>query len=114
MKGELAAWLWRIGVLKELPADIAEPCAQEISGDGRGAARSWQALGCPYEQASLLAWFGTDAEQREALTIFDQLGAAPAAQALRKKMRARGVRGIPRGLRTSTRRNPRGLTQREA
>src|SRR5262249_14679317 len=33
---------------------------------------------------------------------------------LRKQMRARGVRGIPRGSRTSTRLDPHGLTKREA
>jgi DNA-binding NarL/FixJ family response regulator len=41
-------------------------------------------------------------------------GAAPAAQALRRQMRTRGVRAVPRGLRTSTRSNPLGLTRREA
>src|SRR5580658_6048030 len=99
MKGELAAWLWRAGGLAEAPADIAEAYALEISGDWRGAAQAWQALGCPYEHASMLAWYGSEAEQREALKIFEQLGAAPALQALRKQMRSQGVRGIPRGSR---------------
>jgi len=35
-------------------------------------------------------------------------------QMLRKKMREQGVRGVPRGSRTSTLRNPLGLTRREA
>jgi len=113
MKGELAAWLWRIGALDQPPTDIAEPYALEISGDWRGAARSWEALGCPYEHASMLAWYGTEAEQRVALAILEQLGATPAAQLLRLKMRAEGVRGIPRGSRESTRRNSFGLTKRE-
>jgi DNA-binding CsgD family transcriptional regulator/tetratricopeptide (TPR) repeat protein len=114
MNGELAAWLWRVGALPETPADIAQPYAQEISGDWRGAAGAWKMLGCPYEYASLLAWHGNEAEQREALTILDSLGAAPAAQSLRRQMRARGVRRIPRGARDSTRQNPFGLTRREA
>ena len=114
MNGELAAWLWRAGALSEQPSDIAEPYALEISGDWRGAASLWQALGCPYEHASVLAWYGTEPDQRLALLIFEQLGAAPAAQALRRQMRARGVRRIPRGSRSSTRRNPLGLTRREA
>lgn len=114
MKGELAAWLWRAGELEQHPTDIPEPYAREISGDWRGAARAWQALGCPYEHASMLAWYGTEVEQREALTIFEQLGAAPAALALRKQMRTHGVRGVPRGSRKSTKGNPLGLTQREA
>jgi len=114
MKGELAAWLWRAGALKQQPTDIAEPYAQEISGDWRGAARSWKALGCPYEHASILAWYGTEAEQLEALAALEQLGAAKSAVALRKQMRARGVRSIPRGARLSTRHHPLGLTRREA
>jgi DNA-binding NarL/FixJ family response regulator len=58
--------------------------------------------------------YGTEPEQKEALTMLEQLGAGPAAPALRKKMRVRGVRGVPRGSRSSTQRNPHGLTQREA
>jgi DNA-binding CsgD family transcriptional regulator len=114
MKGELAAWLWRVNALAQQPIDIAEPYALEISRDWQGAAHAWQALGCPYEHASMLAWYGSDGEQREALAIFEQLGAAPAALALRKQMRARGVRSVPRGARMSTQRHPQGLTRREA
>ncbi len=114
MNGELAAWLWRAAALGEPPVGIAEPYAQEISGDWRGAANAWRALGCPYEHASLFAWHGTEAEQREALAIFENLGAKPAAESLRRQMRARGLRRIPRGARSSTRGNPFGLTRREA
>jgi DNA-binding CsgD family transcriptional regulator len=114
MKGELAAWLYRVDALEQLPTDIPEPYALEISRDWRGAARAWKELGCPYERALVLGWYGTESEQREALAILDQLGAAPAAQALRRQMRARGVRAVPRGSRTSTRCNPLGLTRREA
>jgi DNA-binding CsgD family transcriptional regulator len=114
MKGELAAWLWRAGVRgPDATTDIPESYALEISGDWRGAANAWQALGCPYEHACMLAWYGAESEQREALAIFEQLGAAPASLALRKQMRARGVRSVPRGARTSTRRHPHGLTRRE-
>jgi DNA-binding CsgD family transcriptional regulator/tetratricopeptide (TPR) repeat protein len=114
MKGELAAWLWRVDALEQLPTDIPEPYALEISRDWRGAAHAWKELGCPYERALVLGWYGTEPEQREALAILDQLGAAPAAQALRRQMRVRGVRAVPRGSRTSTRGNPHGLTRREA
>jgi len=113
-KGMLAIWLWRAGSLDQVPADIAEPYALEIAHDWQGAARVWSALGCRYEQANMLAWYGGEAELREALALFEQLGTAPAAQALRKQMRARGVQGIPRGSRTSTRLDPHGLTRREA
>ncbi|MGA2344073.1 MAG: helix-turn-helix transcriptional regulator, partial [Steroidobacteraceae bacterium] len=114
MKGELAAWLWRVDALEPLPTDIPEPYALEISGDWRGAAGAWKVLGCPYERALVLGWYGGEPEQREALALFGQLGAAPAAQLLRKRMREQGVRSVPRGLRSSTRGNPLGLTRREA
>jgi len=114
LKGELAAWLWRVDALEQHPADIAEPYALEISGDWRGAAGEWRDLGCPYERATVLALYGGELEQREALAIFDQLGAGPAAQMVRKRMREQGVRGVPRGSRASTRGNPLGLTRREA
>jgi DNA-binding CsgD family transcriptional regulator len=113
-KGMLAAWLWRAGALAQIPTDLAEPYALEIAGDWQGAARAWHTLGCPYERANMLAWYGGETEQREALKVFEQLGASPPAQALRKQMRAQGVQGIPRGSRASTRLDPHGLTKREA
>lgn len=114
MKGERAAWLWRVNALGAHPSDIQEPYALEISGDWKGASRAWEILGCPYEHACMLAWYGAEDEQRLALAMFEQLGATPAMVALRKQMRDRGVRGVPRGARTSTRSHPNGLTRREA
>lgn len=114
MKGDLASWLWRAGALDGRPSGIAEPYAMEISGDWRGAASAWQTLGCPYEHAIVLGWYGGEPEQREALATFARLGAAPAAEALRRELRLRGVRGVPRGQRSSTQQHPFGLTRREA
>jgi DNA-binding CsgD family transcriptional regulator len=71
-------------------------------------------LGCPYEHATLLGMYGGEDDQRQALAIFEQFGAAPAACLLRGQMRRRGVRSVPRGQRTSTRLNRFGLTRREA
>ncbi len=112
-KGELAIRLWRFGALPEPPADLAEPYALEVSGKFGAAAQVWEALGCPYEQAELLARSGAEAAQRQALAIFERLGAAPARQALRREMRGRGIRKVPRGARYSTRGNPHGLTTRQ-
>jgi DNA-binding CsgD family transcriptional regulator/tetratricopeptide (TPR) repeat protein len=114
MNGELAAWLFRAGDLSQHPVDIAEPYALEIAGDWQAAASAWRMLGCPYEHATLLGMYGDEDDQRQALTIFEQLSAAPAARLLRRQMRVSGVRSIPRGRRTSTRRNQFGLTRREA
>jgi DNA-binding CsgD family transcriptional regulator/tetratricopeptide (TPR) repeat protein len=114
MKGDLAAWLWRVDALEQVPTDIPAAYALEIGRDWRGSACAWNGLGCPYEEALVLGWYGAEPEQREALAIFDRIGAAPAAQALRRQMRERGVRAVPRGSRSSTRLNPLGLTRREA
>jgi DNA-binding NarL/FixJ family response regulator len=94
-----------------LPEWTAKPFALHIAGDWRAAAQEWQRLDCPYEQARALA-DGDAAAQTTALEIFDRLGARPAADALREKMQAAGLR-VPRGPRPSTRENPFGLTPRQ-
>jgi DNA-binding NarL/FixJ family response regulator len=110
--GELAFWMWRAGETVTLPEWAAKPYALHIAGDWRGAAAEWERMGCPYEQARALA--DGDAEaQAVALTIFERLGARPAAEALRAKMQAAGA-VIPRGPRAATRENPFGLTARQS
>jgi DNA-binding CsgD family transcriptional regulator/tetratricopeptide (TPR) repeat protein len=108
----LAIWLWRGGDLSEGPAGTYAPHALEIAGDWRGAAHAWEQLGCPYEQALALL-DGDEAAQREALTIFERLGATPAAEIARKRLRQGGARGLPRGPRPATVANPAGLTPRQ-
>ena len=111
--GELAYWLQRAGAAVPVPRRCcAEPYALQLDGRWREAAAAWAAIGCPYEQARALA-DGDAAAQLEALALFEQLGARPAADALRKRMRAAGVRGLPRGARASTQTNPHQLTARE-
>ncbi|MFL6601758.1 MAG: helix-turn-helix transcriptional regulator [Steroidobacteraceae bacterium] len=114
INGRLAVWLFRANALDGQRTCIAEPYASEIAGDWRAAATAWKELGCPYEQATLLALHGSEPDKREALAIFEALGASPAARALRKQFRTAGVRGVPRGARPSTQNNPHGLTRREA
>lgn len=110
--GELAFWRWRAGDPVQAPEWVAPAFALQIAGDWRGAADEWARLDCPYERARALAE-GDSTAQLAALGIFDQLGARPAADALRRGMRAGGVRRIPRGPRPSTYRNPFGLTTRQ-
>jgi DNA-binding CsgD family transcriptional regulator len=83
-----------------------------LRGEWRAAAAEWARIGCPFEQGLALAE-GDEAAQLAALELFDQLGARPAGEALRRKLRAAGVKGIPRGARPVTRGNPFGLTGRE-
>lgn len=110
--GELAFWRWRAGDKFSPPEWIARPFALQIAGDWRGAADEWEGRGCPYEQAMALM-DGDEAGQLAALEIFERLGAHPAIEKLKEKMRAQGMRGIPRGPRPATRENPYGLTARE-
>jgi DNA-binding CsgD family transcriptional regulator len=110
--GELAVWLRRAGAVAPVPTACAEPHASMLRGDWRGAASTWAALGCLYEQALALAE-GDDAARREALSLLDHLGAVAAADRLRKMLHAAGMRGIPRGARASTQLNPHQLTARE-
>ena len=110
--GELAIWRWRAGDTFTPPAWIAKPFALQIEGDWQGAADEWEGRGCPYERA-LAFMNGDGTAQLAALEIFERIGARPALDKLKQLMRAQGVRGIPRGPRSTTRENRFGLTTRE-
>jgi predicted ATPase/DNA-binding CsgD family transcriptional regulator len=109
---ELACWMWRGGAIEAPVAGAAEPFALQMRGDWRAAAAAWERLGCPYERALALA-DGDEPAQREALAIFEGLGARPAAELVRRHLREQGVRGVARGPRSATRANPYSLTNRQ-
>lgn len=111
--GELSYWLWRAGEPVAGLEGCAEPYALQIAGRWQVAADAWQRLGCPYERARALA-DGDAAAQREAVAAFDALGARPAAEAVRRRLREAGERGVARGARPTTRRHPAGLTAAES
>jgi DNA-binding CsgD family transcriptional regulator len=112
-RGELAFWLWRAGAPVAPHPDDPEPYARAIAGDWRGAAAVWAALGFPYEHADALSEADDEAARIEALAAFDRFGAARSAAHLRRRLRAAGVRRIPRGPRPASRAGPAGLTPRE-
>jgi DNA-binding CsgD family transcriptional regulator len=112
-RGELAYWLWRAGAPVAARPDDPAPYACAIAGDWAGAAAAWAALGFPYERADALADADDDDARIEALTAFDELGAARSAAHLRRRLRAAGVRRIPRGPRPASRAAPAGLTPRQ-
>lgn len=115
--GETAFWLRLLGEPVELPerqmSPVSLPHRLHIAGDWRGAAAAWAEKGCPYEQAIALSE-GDEAAQRQALAIFDRLGAAPAARKLRREMRASGLRAVPSAPRAARRNDPAGLTPRQS
>lgn len=67
----------------------------------------------PYERALRAAETGSAETAIEALRVLDELGAAPAANRLRRRLRDLGVQRIPRGAQPATRNNPGGLTRRQ-
>ena len=131
--GQLACWLQRAGGV--WPADVPTPstalpppCQLELDGDLAAAAQAWGQLGCGYQQALVLMLGnvgdqagdqaddqagGDAAHLLQALALLDALGAEPAARLARRRLRALGVRDVPRGRNAATRVDPLGLTGRE-
>jgi DNA-binding CsgD family transcriptional regulator/tetratricopeptide (TPR) repeat protein len=111
--GEFACWRRRAGIEDEVPANVPQPWAAELEGDWRAAAEGWAGLDSPYDAA--LAWGRSDDEEtlRRALAELQGLGAQAAAAIVARRLRALGARGLPRGPRPATRRNPMNLTARE-
>ena len=95
---ELGRWRRRAGVDGDVP---------QRSGD------EWAAVGRPYDAA--LAWADSDDDDqvRRGFDQLQRLGATAAAAIVARRLRERGVRGLPRGPRSATRENPRNLTSRE-
>ena len=111
--GELA-WLRRLAGIDESVTTVVEPYASQLSGNTWTAAAHWAKLHCPYDAALALAGSTEEGALREALSMFQQLGARPAAAIVARRLRESGVRGLPRGPRPQTLRNPANLTAREA
>ena len=66
----------------------------------RGARPScWTALGCPYEAALALAGADDDGAAARALDELQRARRPPAAAIVARRLRERGVRGLPRGPR---------------
>jgi DNA-binding CsgD family transcriptional regulator len=109
-----AASLWRylLGERGLATQNLAAPFRNVLEGNWQAAAAGWRALRHPYEEAIALS-LGDEAAQRQALDIWDRLGAVPAALRLRRAMRATGA-SVPRGPIAETRANVAGLTRRQA
>jgi DNA-binding CsgD family transcriptional regulator len=111
--GELLFWLARSGGGREAPDWIAAPFALQLRGDWRGAAVEWKRLGCPYEAAQALAESGDPEHLASAAAELERLGATALLRIVQRRLRQAGVRGIPRGPRSTTLANPAHLTARE-
>ena len=111
---ELECWRHRAGKPPVAPERLPEPYLSQVRGDWRSAAAWWVEHDCPYD-AALALQDGDDPDAgREALTRLLELGATRAASVVTGRLRAAGIRGLPRGPRSTTSANPAGLTAREA
>ena len=106
-------WRFRGGLTVTAPGSCPPPIAWELSGDARGAAEQWTALGEPYSAAVALLGARDPEPLLDGIALLDRLGATPVAALGRARLRRAGVTHIPRGPRPATRANPAGLTARQ-
>ena len=109
--GELAYWQRRT-VRSTGSRWIAEPYRLELEGSHEAAAAAWRERGCTYEAARALEECCASSAAALGVAELEQLGAAPAAQAVRQQLRRLGA-AVPRGRRPGDAREPAELTARE-
>jgi DNA-binding CsgD family transcriptional regulator/tetratricopeptide (TPR) repeat protein len=106
----------RLAVEVDAPAEIEELERWRRRAEGGAPQRSgddWAAHGRPYDAALAWAEADDDDQVRRGFDELQRLGATAAAAIVARRSRERGVRGLPRGPRTTTRENPGNLTSRE-
>jgi hypothetical protein len=101
--GDLAVWRSRSGIDDEVSVPMPARYEVELAGDWARAARLWTDLGCPYDAALALSGADDDEPVRHSLAELQKLGARAAVAIVARRLRERGARGLPRGLRRSTR-----------
>jgi DNA-binding CsgD family transcriptional regulator len=111
--GRLVSWLVRAGKPCSPDEPMPEPYRSQLARDFERAARLWRERGCAYESALALADSGRPDALRRAHDELRAMGARPAAAIVARRLRELGERGLARGPRPRTRRNPAGLTARE-
>ena len=111
--GQLACWRRRAGIDADPLPPVPEPWSLELEGRPADAAKCWSDLGCDYEAALALAQAHDEGSLRRAHDLLRELEAPAAAAIVARRLRERGVRGLPRGPRASTSSNCAQLTARE-
>jgi DNA-binding NarL/FixJ family response regulator/energy-coupling factor transporter ATP-binding protein EcfA2 len=112
-EAELGYWLAKAG--QPVPPRQADhPYALLATGRWPDAAAAWQAAGAPYERALALSESDDPQHLLVALEELYELDARPLARKVRRRLREFGLTQVPRGPAGATRRNPAGLTQRQA
>ena len=108
----LAFWLWKARKCELKLQELYEPYKLLKQGKIKKAAEFWEKSGCTFQRA-LALFEGDEDDKKNALSIFQQLGASAVSEKIKMEMRAIGIKKIPRGLRESTKNNPSQLTNRE-
>jgi DNA-binding CsgD family transcriptional regulator len=111
-KSELAFWLLKVRKQHLSLTEVYEGYEAGSVIKARKEAELWQKSGCTYAQA-LVLFAGNEDDKKNALLLFQQLGATAVCEKIKMEMRAEGIKKIPRGLRESTKTNPAQLTNRE-
>ena len=112
LNSEIYFWLQKAGKQETSLPELYEPYKLLREGKISMAADFWQKTGCPFEKAFAL-FEGNEEDKKNALLLFQQLGANAVSEKIKMEMRAGGIKKIPRGLRESTKTNPAQLTNRE-
>lgn len=108
----VAFWARRLG-FERPDGDIIGPAGLEWGGDVAAATAEWGRRGFPLEAAITKA-MADDSDLNEVFADLADLGAEGVIRGLRRELRRRGVKHIPRGERETTKQNPAGLTPRQA
>ena len=111
--GELACWRLRAGIEPDPAWVVPEPWSLELAGRPADAAAYWSERGAPYEAAIALAQSDDEPSLRRAHDALRELGVPAATAIVARRLRERGVRGLSRGPRQSTRGNRAQVTARE-
>ena len=112
LNNEFAFWLQKTRKKDIVLSKLYEPYKLLKEGKIKLSAAFWEAIGCPFEKAFAL-FAGNEEDMKNALLIFQQIGADAVYEKIKMEMRAVGIKKIPRGLRESTKMNPAQLTNRE-
>ncbi len=105
-------WLYKARKKEMNIQELYKPYMFLKEGKAVLAATFWKMTGCPFELAFALSE-GNEEDKRNALPLFQKLGADAVYEKIKMEMRAKGIKKIPRGLRQSTKTNPAQLTNRE-
>jgi DNA-binding CsgD family transcriptional regulator len=109
--GAFAFWMWKLGLLDNVPEGTADFYGWIIKGEYKKSAEFWHERGIPYEEG-LALMHGDETAQIEAIRIFEDLGATATANRVRQMLADQGVT-VPRGKSQTTRDHAAGLTARQ-